>query len=69
MALENIFPPLPSEVIMPLAGFTAQQGKLSSLLWVVLAGSRAYRLNLYSTLPKQYQLKFLISSLLDSSFT
>jgi membrane protein DedA with SNARE-associated domain len=48
MALENIFPPLPPEVIMPLAGFTAQQGKLISLLWVVLAGSRAYRLNLYS---------------------
>lgn len=28
MFLENLFPPLPSEVIMPLAGFTAAQGDL-----------------------------------------
>ncbi|MEV7430955.1 DedA family protein [Nocardioides sp. NPDC092400] len=26
IALENLFPPLPSEVILPLAGFTASQG-------------------------------------------
>ncbi|MEC4814201.1 MAG: DedA family protein [Scytonema sp. PMC 1069.18] len=37
MVLENIFPPLPSEVIMPLAGFTANQGKLR-LLWVIVSG-------------------------------
>ena len=29
VALENVFPPLPSEVILPLAGFLAGQGKLS----------------------------------------
>ncbi|WP_344589558.1 DedA family protein [Actinomadura vinacea] len=29
IALENIFPPLPSEVILPLAGFTAAQGKMN----------------------------------------
>ena len=29
MFLENIFPPIPSELIMPLAGFTAAQGRLS----------------------------------------
>lgn len=29
MFLENIFPPLPSEIIMPFAGFVAAQGKLS----------------------------------------
>ena len=29
VALENVFPPVPSEVILPLAGFTAGQGKLS----------------------------------------
>ena len=29
MFLENVFPPIPSEVIMPLAGFVAQQGGLS----------------------------------------
>jgi membrane protein DedA with SNARE-associated domain len=29
IALENIFPPLPSEIILPLTGFLVQQGKLS----------------------------------------
>lgn len=29
MFLENLFPPIPSELIMPLAGFTAAQGKMS----------------------------------------
>jgi membrane protein DedA with SNARE-associated domain len=28
MFLENLFPPIPSELIMPLAGFTAAQGKM-----------------------------------------
>ncbi|MCK6211247.1 DedA family protein [Georgenia sp. EYE_87] len=28
IGLENLFPPLPSEVILPLAGFTASQGTL-----------------------------------------
>ena len=27
--LENVFPPIPSEVILPLAGFTAAQGRYS----------------------------------------
>lgn len=38
MALENIFPPIPSELIMPLAGFTVSQGKLQ-FLSVVIAGT------------------------------
>ncbi len=38
MFLENIFPPIPSELIMPLAGFTSTQGELS-YVGVVLAGS------------------------------
>jgi membrane protein DedA with SNARE-associated domain len=38
MILENIFPPIPSEIIMPLAGFTVQQGRLNLLL-VILAGT------------------------------
>lgn len=50
IALENIFPPLPSEVILPLAGFTAAQGRL--VLWQVLvwttAGSLAGALILYA---------------------
>lgn len=38
MLVENVFPPIPSELIMPLAGFTAAQGKLNVIL-VVLAGA------------------------------
>ncbi|WP_310739216.1 hypothetical protein [Microbispora sp. H10830] len=41
IALENLFPPLPSEVILPLAGFTAARGDMSlvaALLWTT-AGS------------------------------
>lgn len=37
MFIENVFPPIPSEVIMPLAGYMATQGKLS-LPGVILAG-------------------------------
>ena len=37
MLLENVVPPIPSEVVMPLAGFLIQQGKLQ-LLPTVLAG-------------------------------
>lgn len=37
MFLENLFPPIPSELIMPLGGFYVQQGQLS-LVPVVLAG-------------------------------
>ena len=38
MFLENIFPPIPSEVVMPLAGFTAAQGGMS--LVGVIAGRK-----------------------------
>lgn len=37
MFLENLFPPIPSELIMPLAGFTASQGKMS-LVPAIAAG-------------------------------
>src|SRR5690625_2632057 len=37
MFLENLFPPIPSEVVMPLAGFVAARGDLS-LVGVILAG-------------------------------
>ena len=37
MLLENVFPPLPSELIMPLGGFLVHQGKLA-LLPLLLAG-------------------------------
>lgn len=38
MFIENVFPPIPSEIIMPLAGFLVSEGKLS-LPGVVLAGT------------------------------
>lgn len=38
MFAENVFPPIPSELIMPLAGFTAAQGQLDIWL-VILAGT------------------------------
>lgn len=38
MLAENVFPPIPSELIMPLAGFTAARGELGIVL-VVLAGT------------------------------
>lgn len=38
MLAENVFPPIPSEFIMPLAGFVAAKGELNPFL-VVLAGT------------------------------
>src|SRR5687768_13383192 len=38
MFVENVFPPIPSELIMPLAGFTAARGDLDIVL-VVVAGT------------------------------
>ena len=34
VAIENLFPPIPSEIILPLAGFTASRGTFA--LWEVL---------------------------------
>lgn len=36
MFFENLFPPIPSEVVMPLSGYVSAQGDLS--LWGVIAG-------------------------------
>ncbi|HEX2554979.1 MAG TPA: DedA family protein [Microvirga sp.] len=38
MLLENVFPPIPSELIMPLAGFSAAKGNLN-IVGVILAGT------------------------------
>ena len=38
MFAENVFPPIPSELIMPLAGFSAARGE-RNLLMVIIAGS------------------------------
>lgn len=47
--LENVFPPIPSEVILPLAGFTASQGSINivaAFIWAT-AGSLAGAYFLY----------------------
>ncbi|GHB34775.1 hypothetical protein GCM10010377_27340 [Streptomyces viridiviolaceus] len=49
VALENLFPPIPSEVILPLAGFAASTGDMSlvaALVWSVV-GSVVGALALY----------------------
>ena len=38
MFLDNVFPPIPSEIIMPSAGFAASQGQLT-LFGVIISGS------------------------------
>jgi membrane protein DedA with SNARE-associated domain len=38
MFLENVFPPIPSELIMPLAGFLAAEGK-QNLAAIIIAGT------------------------------
>ena len=50
MFVENVFPPIPSELIMPLAGFTAGRGDLS-FVGVVLAGALG---SLVGQLPLYY---------------
>ncbi|MEU6986210.1 DedA family protein [Streptomyces sp. NPDC046324] len=49
VALENLFPPIPSEVILPLAGFASATGRMdlfAALLWTT-AGSVAGAWALY----------------------
>ena len=38
MFIENVFPPIPSELVMPLAGFNAAQGEMA-LIPSIMAGS------------------------------
>jgi len=40
--LETVFPPIPSEVILPLAGFLAQQGSMNIVLVFVTSTLGAY---------------------------
>jgi membrane protein DedA with SNARE-associated domain len=50
MALENIFPPIPSEMIMPLAGFSAARGELNVVV-LLIAGTAG---SVIGTLPWYY---------------
>ena len=39
IALESIFPPIPSEIILPLAGFTAARGSMgliAAIIWATM---------------------------------
>jgi len=50
MVLENLFPPLPSELILPAAGFAAARGDLN-LIGVTLSGALG---SVLGTLPLYY---------------
>ena len=50
MFLENVFPPIPSELIMPLAGYEAASGRMS-LFSVIVAGTVG---SLLGTIPWYY---------------
>ncbi len=52
MVLENLFPPIPSELIMPLAGFTASPRRGTLNIWlVILIGALG---SVVGTLPLYY---------------
>lgn len=55
MFAENVFPPIPSEFVMPLAGFTAARGELNIVL-VVIAGTVG---SLLGAMPWYYAGKWL----------
>ena len=55
MFLENVFPPIPSEVIMPLAGFMVAEGK-QNLISVIIAGTAG---SVLGALPLYYAGSFL----------
>lgn len=38
VALENLFPPIPSEVVLPVAGYVASQGRMS-LAWAIVGAT------------------------------
>ena len=40
--LETVFPPIPSEVVVPLAGFLSQQGAMNAMLVLALATLGSY---------------------------
>jgi membrane protein DedA with SNARE-associated domain len=55
MFLENVFPPIPSEVIMSFAGFSSAQGNLS-FTGILLAGTLG---SVASSLPLYYAGRFI----------
>ena len=39
MVLEHVFPPIPSELVMPLSGFVSSRSSEMTIGWVIVAGS------------------------------
>lgn len=39
MVLEHVFPPIPSELVMPLSGFISSRSSEMTIGWVIVAGS------------------------------
>jgi membrane protein DedA with SNARE-associated domain len=64
MFMENLFPPIPSELIMPLAGFTVSKGEMN-FQYAVLAGVVG---TLLGALPWYYAGKLLGEQRLRSLF-
>ena len=62
MFIENVFPPIPSELIMPLAGYVTTQGKLS-LVGVIVAGTAG---SVLGALPLYYLGRFIDAERLKS---
>ena len=50
MVIENVFPPIPSELIMPLAGYMVTSGQFS-LFGIIVAGAVG---SVIGTLPLYY---------------
>ena len=67
VALENVFPPIPSEIILPLAGFAAGRGEfsvLSAVLWTTggsVVGAAA--LYLVGMLAPQHRVRRALSAI------
>ncbi len=55
MIAENLFPPIPSELVMPFAGFTAARGELH-IVGVILAGTLG---SVLGALPWYYAGRFI----------
>src|SRR4051812_11558368 len=42
IVLETVFPPIPSEVVLPLAGFLAKQGEMNLVLVIITSTIGSY---------------------------
>ena len=67
MVAENLFPPIPSEVVLPLAGFEAQEGNLT-FVWTLVAATAGsltgalilYAVGLYGGRPLVYRYRRIL---------